>query len=337
VEAELMCTIRANENAGGAVNEQDSPTAIVDPKAELDSSVEVGPYSIIGPNVRIGAGTVVGPHVVIEGHTTIGKDNKIFQFASLGAAPQDKKWAGEPTRLEIGDRNTIREFVHLQPGHRPGRGRDPPGRRQLDLGLRPPGARLPGRQQHDLLEQRPAGRPRARGRLGDPVGLLRRAPVLQDRRPCLHRHVHQPDPGRAALRAGLRQSGRAHGVNIEGLKRRGFTREQINAIRAAYKHIYRSGLTLEEAKAKLAEEKKRPTPRRSSAPCATSSAPRPVASSAEPGASTSLALVAGEVSGDMLAARLMAGLRRSCRRALSGIGGRACSSRAWCPTCRWTR
>ena len=86
------------------------PSAIVDPKAELDSSVEVGPYSIIGPHVQIGAGTVVGPHVVIEGHTTIGKENRIFQFASLGAAPQDKKWAGEPTRLEIGDRNTIREF-----------------------------------------------------------------------------------------------------------------------------------------------------------------------------------------------------------------------------------
>jgi UDP-N-acetylglucosamine acyltransferase len=85
--------------------------------------------------VRIGAGTVVGPHVVIEGHTTIGKDNKIFQFCSLGAAPQDKKWAGEPTRLEVGDRNTIREFVHLQPGHRPGRRRDPP--RATTTGSRP--------------------------------------------------------------------------------------------------------------------------------------------------------------------------------------------------------
>jgi UDP-N-acetylglucosamine acyltransferase len=92
------------------------PTAIVDPKAQLDSSVEVGPYSIIGPNVQIDAGTVVGPHVVIEGHTTIGKDNRIFQFASLGAAPQDKKWAGEPTRLEVGDRNTIREFVTFNLG-----------------------------------------------------------------------------------------------------------------------------------------------------------------------------------------------------------------------------
>ena len=91
-------------------------TAIVDPKAELDSSVEVGPYSVIGPNVRIGSGTVVGPHVVIEGHTSIGCDNKFFQFSSIGAAPQDKKWSGEPTRLDIGDRNTIREFCTFNTG-----------------------------------------------------------------------------------------------------------------------------------------------------------------------------------------------------------------------------
>lgn len=92
------------------------PTAIVDPKAELDSSVEVGPYSLIGPHVRIGAGTTVAAHVVIEGHTTIGRDNRIFQFGSIGAANQDKKYQGEPTRLAIGDRNTIREFVTLHVG-----------------------------------------------------------------------------------------------------------------------------------------------------------------------------------------------------------------------------
>jgi UDP-N-acetylglucosamine acyltransferase len=85
------------------------PTAIVDPGAELDASVSVGPYAVIGPKVRIGAGTSVGPHCVIEGRTTIGRDNRIFQFASLGAIPQDKKYAGEDTALEIGDRNTIRE------------------------------------------------------------------------------------------------------------------------------------------------------------------------------------------------------------------------------------
>src|SRR4051812_16806435 len=92
------------------------PTAIVDPNAELDSSVEVGAYSIVGPNVKIGAGTRIGPHVVISGHTTIGRDNQFFQFSSIGGAPQDKKYAGEPTRLEIGDRNVIREFCTFNIG-----------------------------------------------------------------------------------------------------------------------------------------------------------------------------------------------------------------------------
>ncbi len=92
------------------------PTAVIDSGAQLDASVEVGAYSVIGAHVCIGAGTVIGPHVVIEGHTTIGNDNHIYQFASLGAAPQDKKYAGEPTRLEIGDRNTIREFVTFNRG-----------------------------------------------------------------------------------------------------------------------------------------------------------------------------------------------------------------------------
>jgi UDP-N-acetylglucosamine acyltransferase len=92
------------------------PTAIVDPKAELDAGVSVGPYSVVGPNVKIGAGTTVAAHVVLEGHTTIGRDNRIFQFNSIGAANQDKKYGGEPTELVIGDRNTIREFCTLQVG-----------------------------------------------------------------------------------------------------------------------------------------------------------------------------------------------------------------------------
>ena len=91
-------------------------TAMVDPGAELDSTVTVGPYTLIGPHVRIGAGTTVGPHCVIEGHTTIGCDNRIFQFNSLGAIPQDKKYAGEPCELVIGARNTIREFCTFNIG-----------------------------------------------------------------------------------------------------------------------------------------------------------------------------------------------------------------------------
>jgi UDP-N-acetylglucosamine acyltransferase len=92
------------------------PTAIIHPKAKLDTDVSIGAYSIIGENVEIGAGTVVGPHVVIDGHTSIGKGNRFFQFASIGEIPQDKKYKGEPTRLIIGDNNTIRESCTLNIG-----------------------------------------------------------------------------------------------------------------------------------------------------------------------------------------------------------------------------
>jgi UDP-N-acetylglucosamine acyltransferase len=92
------------------------PTAVIDPEADLDSSVEIGPGAVIGAEVRIGPGTVVGPHAVIEGITTIGARNRIFQFASIGAAPQDLKYRGEPSRLEIGDDNKIREFTTIHRG-----------------------------------------------------------------------------------------------------------------------------------------------------------------------------------------------------------------------------
>jgi UDP-N-acetylglucosamine acyltransferase len=92
------------------------PTALIDPQAQLADDVEVGAFTTIGPNVRVGAGSRIGAHCVIEGHTEIGRDNRIFQFASLGADPQDKKYAGEPTRLVIGDRNTIREFTTFNTG-----------------------------------------------------------------------------------------------------------------------------------------------------------------------------------------------------------------------------
>ena len=92
------------------------PTALIDPKAELDSDVSIGAYSVIGAGVQIGRGTTIAPHVVIEGPTRIGKNNHIFPFASLGAIPQDKKYGGEDTTLEIGDNNTIREFVTFNRG-----------------------------------------------------------------------------------------------------------------------------------------------------------------------------------------------------------------------------
>ena len=92
------------------------PTAVVAPGAELDAAVTVGPYSVIGPQVRIGAGTTIGPHTVVNGCTTLGRDNRIFQFASLGEIPQDKKYANEESELRIGDGNTIREFTTLNCG-----------------------------------------------------------------------------------------------------------------------------------------------------------------------------------------------------------------------------
>ncbi len=92
------------------------PTALIDPLAQLDSTVQVGPYTVIGPHVRIGGGTRIGAHCVIEGHTTIGRDNQIFQFNSIGAVPQDKKYAGEPCELVLGDRNTVREFCTFNIG-----------------------------------------------------------------------------------------------------------------------------------------------------------------------------------------------------------------------------
>ena len=230
------------------------PTAIVDSHAELDSLVEVGPYSIIGPHVRIGARTKIGPHVVIDGHTTIGCDNTFFQFSSIGGAPQDKKYAGEPTRLEIGDRNLIREFCTFNLGT------------AQDEGIT---------------------------RIGDDNWILAYVHIAHDCRvgsntifsnnASLAGHVHIGDwvilSGFAAVHqfckigdhafVGMNTSltqdvppfvllsgnpAAAHGVNIEGLKRRGFTREQIGAIRAAYKLIYKSGLTLEQAKAALTEQ-----------------------------------------------------------------------------------
>ena len=106
---------RLNTREGSALT-QIHATALIDRKAEVDAGASVGPYTVIGPHVRVGAGTSIGAHCVIEGHTTIGRDNRIFQFNSLGAMPQDKKYKGEPCKLLIGDRNTIREFCTFNIG-----------------------------------------------------------------------------------------------------------------------------------------------------------------------------------------------------------------------------
>lgn len=235
------------------------PTAIIDPKAQLDASVEVGAYSIIGPDVKIAARSKIGPHVVIEGHTSIGTDNTIFQFASIGAAPQDKKYAGEPTQLTIGDRNTIREFVTInlgttQDAHVTRVGSDNWIMAYVHIA-------------HDC-------------QLGDHIILANNATLaghvhLEDwvflgGFTSVHQFCHIGAHAMTAFTSAVSQDippfvtaagNRAvpAGINSEGLKRRGFSSEQIMAIKRAYKMIYRSGLPLEEAKAALlAEEGKSP-------------------------------------------------------------------------------
>ncbi|NHZ35774.1 acyl-ACP--UDP-N-acetylglucosamine O-acyltransferase [Massilia rubra] len=230
------------------------PSAIVDARAQLDSSVEVGAFSIIGPHVSIDAGTVVGPHVVIEGHTTIGKDNKFFQFSSIGAPPQDKKWDGEPTRLEVGDRNTVREFCTFNTGTVQDEGVTRLGHdnwisaychlaHDCQVGsntIFSNNAQLAGHVE-----------------VGDWAILSGFVGVHQFCKIGAHAFLGMytsltQDVPPFVLVSGNPAS--AHGVNIEGMKRRGFTRPQIDGVRAAYKLIYRSGMTLEQAKAALVDQ-----------------------------------------------------------------------------------
>jgi UDP-N-acetylglucosamine acyltransferase len=230
------------------------PTALIDPKAALDSSVEVGAYSIIGPNVVIGADTKIGPHVVIDGHTTIGSGNTFFQFSSIGAAPQDKKYAGEPTRLEIGDRNVIREFCTFNLGTTQDVGVTRLGNDNWIMAY----VHLAHDCQvgnHTIF----ANNAQLAGHveIGDWVILGGFSNVHQFCKIGTHAMtgmgtcLTQDVPPFVILSG---NPAAAHGINSEGLKRRGFTPTQISALRGAYKTIYKSGHTLTAAKAVLAEQ-----------------------------------------------------------------------------------
>ena len=230
------------------------PTAIVDSNAQVDASVTIGPYSVIGPNVKIGAGTRIGPHVVIEGHTTIGCDNTIFQFASLGAAPQDKKYAGEPTRLEIGDRNTIREFVTFNLGT------------VQDEGVTRVGNDNWIMANVHLAHDCQVGNNTIFANNASLAGHVRIGDwVILGGYTLVHQFCKIGPHAMTAYGTGVShdvppfvmasgQPASPHGINSEGLRRRGFSPEQINDIRNAYKVLYRSGLTLEQAKAEFAKE-----------------------------------------------------------------------------------
>ncbi|MFN5445986.1 MAG: acyl-ACP--UDP-N-acetylglucosamine O-acyltransferase, partial [bacterium] len=224
------------------------PTAIIEPGAEVHETAEIGAYSMIGSNVIIGARTRVGPHVVIEGHTRIGQDNTFYQFSSIGAPPQDKKYAGEPTSLEIGDRNTIREFCTFNRGTVQDVGTTRLGNDNWIMAY----VHLAHDCQignHTIF----ANNAQLAGHVhvGDWAIMGGFSNVHQFCKIGAHAMVGmstsltQDVPPYVILSGNPAQ---AHGVNSEGLKRRGFSREAITAIRHAYKVLYKSGLTLEEAK-----------------------------------------------------------------------------------------
>lgn len=223
------------------------PTAIIDSKAELADDVSVGPFSVIGPGVKIGAGTVVGSHVVIKGPTTIGKQNRIYQFTSIGEDPQDKKYAAEITRLEIGDRNTIREYTSMHRGTKQDRSLTKIGNDNLFMAYT--------HVAHDCI-------------IGNHVIMANGASLAGHVH--LHSHailggftlVHQfTQIGQysfAAMGSAITQDippfvmvggkpTRPHGINSVGMERNGISPEDIRLIRKAYKIIYKTNLRLEDA------------------------------------------------------------------------------------------
>ncbi|WP_279211093.1 acyl-ACP--UDP-N-acetylglucosamine O-acyltransferase [Delftia acidovorans] len=224
------------------------PTALIDSAAQLDSSVSVGPYAVIGPHVEIGAGTTIGAHCVVEGHTRIGCDNRIFQFASLGAQPQDKKYAGEPTRLVIGDRNTVREFCTFNTGTVQDQGVTAIGDDNWIMAyVHVAHDCVVG--SHTIL----ANNATLAGHVhvGDHVILGGLTGVHQFTKVGAHAmagfasHISQDVPPFMMVDGNPLA---VRGFNIEGLRRRGFGPQRIQAIKHMHRLLYRQGLTLEAAR-----------------------------------------------------------------------------------------
>ena len=229
------------------------PTALIDPKAELADDVEVGAFSIIDDKVRIDTGTKIGPHAIITGRTTIGKNNHIFQFTSIGEQPQDKKYAGEDTELIIGDDNTIRELCTFSRGSMQGGGITRIGNRNWIMAC--------VHIAHDCI-------------LGDDIIMANNASLaghvtvgnhaILSGYSLIHQFCTVGEHSFTSFASHVNQSitpyvtvagekAKVKGVNTEGLKRRGYSSEQINQIRRAYKTLYREGKPLEEARAVLAK------------------------------------------------------------------------------------
>ena len=228
------------------------PQAIIDPRARLGKDVEVGAFSIIGPDVEVGDGCWIGPHVVINGPTRIGIKNKIFQFSSIGEAPQDLKYAGEPTRLEIGDRNVIRECCTFSRGTVGGGGLTQVGSDSLFMAYVHiahdcrVGSRVVFANNATLAGHVEVG---DHSILGGFVGIHQFCKVgahvmlgvatvsFKDIPPFLMVHGNTARP---------------YGLNVRGLRRRGFSEVAVAALKVAYKTIYRAGLTTDQALQELA-------------------------------------------------------------------------------------
>jgi UDP-N-acetylglucosamine acyltransferase len=223
------------------------PRAVVHPNAQLAEGVSVGPFSIIGPDVRIGPRSVIGPHAVIDGHTTLGADNKVSPFASIGGPPQDKKYAGEPTRLEIGDRNVFRESCTVNRGTTHDKGVTRIGDDNLLMAY--------AHIAHDCV----IGNKTVFANCASLGGHVEVGDwVIVGGLAAIHQFVkigpHAFVGGQSALTRDIPPYVMAagnpcvpHAVNSEGLKRRGFDEKQIRNIRNAYKILYRSDLKLAEA------------------------------------------------------------------------------------------
>lgn len=227
------------------------PLAIVDPSARLADDVEVGPWTLIGPDVEIGPGCVIGPHVVIRGPTRIGAGNRIFQFASVGEDCQDKKYAGEPTRLEIGDHNVIREGCTIHRGTVQDQGITRIGSHNLLMAY--------VHVAHDCV-------------VGDHIIMANNATIaghvhvgngaILGGYTTVHQFCRIGDFAMSAANSAVFKDipafvmvggnpAEAHGMNFEGMRRRGYSPELISALRRAYKVVYRQSLTLQEALAEL--------------------------------------------------------------------------------------
>ena len=228
-------------------------TALVDSQAHLDSSVSVGPYTVIGPHVKVGAGTTIGAHCVIEGHTTIGSDNRIFQFNSLGAVPQDKKYAGEPCELVIGARNTIREFCTFNIGSPGDQGVTRLGNDNWIMAYVHVAHDCTVGDHTIFANNTTLG---GHVQIDDWVILGGFTGVHQFVRLGAHSFTAIASVLVADLPPFVMCQGQpavARSMNFEGLRRRGFSADRISAVKAMHKALYRDGLTLEQARLRIAE------------------------------------------------------------------------------------